>query len=81
MSLRKAIHTPYPQANVSAESKKGTHEAKQDVKSSGVSRSAFWARGNTTVVFAQSRLALQFSQPVRLYFLSLPTQCHVSDFG
>ncbi len=36
MSLGKAIQTLYPQANASTESKKGTQEASQDLKSSGV---------------------------------------------
>jgi hypothetical protein len=36
MSLGKAIQTLYPQANASTESKKGTSEANQDLKSSGV---------------------------------------------
>ncbi len=36
MSLGKAIQTLYPQANASTESKKGTQEANQDLKSSGV---------------------------------------------
>lgn len=36
MSLGKAIHTLYPQANSSTESKKGQTEAGQDLKSSGV---------------------------------------------
>lgn len=35
MSLGKAIQTLYPQANSSAESKKGQSQAKQDLKSSG----------------------------------------------
>ncbi len=35
MSLGKAIQTLYPQANASTESKKGTTEANQDLKSSG----------------------------------------------
>ena len=36
VSLGKAIQTLYPQANASAESKKGTTEANQDLKSSGI---------------------------------------------
>lgn len=36
MSLGKAIQTLYPQANASTESKKGTQEARQDLKNSGV---------------------------------------------
>lgn len=36
MSLGKAIQTLYPQANSSTESKKGTQQASQDLKSSGV---------------------------------------------
>lgn len=36
VSLGKAIQTLYPQANSSTESKKGTQQASQDLKSSGV---------------------------------------------
>ena len=43
MSLGKAIHSLYPQANASAESKKGTDEAKPDLKGSGVKVAALFS--------------------------------------